>query len=348
NSGSIMDTIGFQGVASNRHTPSFQIGMGFQVITEPRPSVAMNPTFKQLEAFYHSAKLGSLSAAATTLHATQSAISKRVSDLEAELGKRLLHRGVTGIVLTPDGERIFPMAEEALRLRLRMAEAAGGAAPLEGRVRIGVTELTALSWLGLLISTVVKESPGLTLEPSVAPGLQLIDQLRQHELDLAIVPGTYWGEEFQLVPVGVVENVWMASPALGVPQGPLKPADFALYPFLEQSHDSSKSLFYRPWLEEHGFRFNRVFASNSLAVLGELTIDGFGISQLCPAYFRPELDAGLLRIVHSVPMPPPMVYNAVFHQGTLDGRNEYIARRAAEVCDFSRRRNVPASGVAVT
>lgn len=61
-----------------------------------------------------------------------------------------------------------------------------------------------------------------------------------------------------------------------------------------------------------------------------------------------ELDAGLLRIVHSVPMPPPMVYNAVFHQGTLDGRSEYIARRAAEVCDFSRRRNVPASGIAST
>ncbi|MFF7399999.1 hypothetical protein ACFZAI_26350 [Achromobacter sp. NPDC008082] len=47
-------------------------------------------------------------------------------------------------------------------------------------------------------------------------------------------------------------------------------------------------------------------------------------------------------------MPPPMVYNAVFHQGTLDGRSEYIARRAAEVCDFSRRRNVPASGIAST
>lgn len=305
----------------------------------------MNPTFKQLEAFYYSAKLGSLSAAASTLHATQSAISKRVGDLEAEFGQRLLHRGTSGITLTAEGERLLPMAEEALRLRVRMADAAGGATRLEGRVRIGVTELTALSWLGLLISTLVKECPGLTLEPNVGPGLQLIDQLRQHELDLAIVPGNYWGEEFRLMPVGVVENVWMASPSAGVPEGPLKPADFALYPFLEQSHDSSKSLFYRPWFEEHGFRFNRVFASNSLAVLGELTIDGLGISQLCPAYFRPELEAGLLRIVRSDPMPPPMIYNAVFHQGTLDARNEHIARRAAELCDFSRRRNMPVSSL---
>ncbi|KRC83330.1 LysR family transcriptional regulator [Achromobacter sp. Root83] len=305
----------------------------------------MNPTFKQLEAFYYSATLGSLSSAATALHATQSAISKRVSDLEAELGRRLLHRGAAGIALTPDGERLLPLAEEALRLRLRMAEGVGGAVRLEGRVRIGVTELTALSWLGMLISTLAKESPGLTLEPSVAPGLQLIDQLRQHELDLAIVPGNYWGDEFRLLRVGVVENVWMASPSAGVPEGPLKPADFAQYPFLEQSHDSSKSLFYRPWLEEHGFRFNRVFASNSLAVLGELTVDGFGISQLCPAYFRPELDAGLLKIIRSDPMPPPMIYNAVFHQGTLDARNEHIARRAAELCDFSRRRNHPVGGV---
>lgn len=304
--------------------------------------VAMNPTFKQLEAFYYSAKLGSLSAAATTLHTTQSAISKRVGDLESELDQRLLHRGNAGITLTAAGERLLPMAEEALRLRLRMAEASGGASPLEGTVRIGVTELTALSWLGTLISALVKEHPGLTLEPRVDPGLQLIEQLRQHELDLVIVPGTYWGDEFRLLRVGVVENVWMASPSAGVPDGPLKPEDFALYPFLEQSHDSAKSQFYRPWLQEHGFRFNRVFSSNSLAVLGELTIEGLGISQLCPTYFRPELDAGLLKVVYSDPMPPPMTYNAVFHQGSLDARNEYIARRAAELCDFSRRRFIPA------
>lgn len=301
----------------------------------------MNPTFKQLEAFYYSAKLGSLSAAATTLHTTQSAISKRVGDLESELDQRLLHRGTTGITLTPAGDRLLPMAEEALRLRLRMAEASDRPVALEGRFRLGVTELTALSWLGTLISALVKEHPGLNVEPRVEPGLLLIEQLRQHELDLAIVPGNYWGDEFRLVRVGVVDNVWMASPATGVPDGPLKPADFARYPFLEQSHDSSKSQYYRPWLQEHGFRFNRVFSSNSLAVLGELTIEGLGISQLCPAYFRPELDAGLLKIVRSDPMPPQMIYHAVYHRGSLDTRNEYIARRAAELCDFSRRRFVP-------
>lgn len=300
----------------------------------------MNPTFKQLEAFYLSAKLGSLSAAAATLHTTQSAISKRVGDLEAELGERVLHRSNAGISITPAGERLLPMAEEALRLRKRMAEASGGSSPLAGRVRIGVTELTALTWLGALISALSREHPGLTLEPRVAPGLQLIEQLRQHELDMAIVPGNYWGDEFRLISVGIVENVWMASPALGVPDTPMRPQDFALYPFLEQSHDSGKSRYYRPWLEEHGFQFNRVFSTNSLAVLGELTIDGFGISQLCPAYFRPELDAGLLRIVYSHPMPPPMTYSAVFHQDTLDERKEIIARRASELCDFSRRRRL--------
>ncbi len=301
----------------------------------------MNPTFKQLEAFYLSVKLGSLSAAATALHTTQSAISKRVGDLETELGQRILHRGSAGITVTAAGERLLPMAEEALRLRRRMAEVSGAPAQMAGRVRIGVTELTALSWLGPLIGALVKDNPDLMLEPRVEPGLLLIEQLRQHELDMAIVPGNYWGDEFRLLRVGVIDNLWMASPHAGVPDRPLKPEEFSLYPFLEQSHDSSKSLFYRPWLEEHGFRFNRVFSSNSLAVLGELTIDGLGISQLCPAYFRPELEAGLLRIVHSDPMPPPMTYHAVFHQGTLDGRLEPIARRAAELCDFSRRRRIP-------
>lgn len=67
----------------------------------------MNITFKQLEALYFSVRLGSFSAAAAHLSTTQSAISKRVGDLEDELNERLLHRLAGGLTATPCGARIF-------------------------------------------------------------------------------------------------------------------------------------------------------------------------------------------------------------------------------------------------
>ena len=59
----------------------------------------MNFTFKQLEAFLFSAKLQSFSAAAVKLHTTQSAISKRLAELEESLGGPLLHRTSHGLEL---------------------------------------------------------------------------------------------------------------------------------------------------------------------------------------------------------------------------------------------------------
>lgn len=297
----------------------------------------MNPTFKQLEAFYFSARLGSFSAAAASLHTTQSAISKRVGDLEGEIGGRLLHRRASGLTLTPLGERILPLAGEAQHLRQRIAEKAGQTVAWEGNFRLGVTEMTATTWLGELVKALRAAHPKLTLEPHVAAGLTLVDMLRNHELDLVIVPGTDWKPPLAGVPVGQVRNVWMASPMLDIPARPLKPAEFVGYPVLEQSQGSAKNRFYEEWKNRHGFRFNRVFATNSLIVIGQLTVAGQGIAQLSPEYFQPELSKGLLRIVYSDPMPPPMTFSAVYRQDGFCDRAAVIAELAASFCDFTTR-----------
>jgi DNA-binding transcriptional LysR family regulator len=297
----------------------------------------MNITFKQLEALYFSVRLGSFSAAAAHLSTTQSAISKRVGDLEDELNERLLHRLAGGLTATPCGARIFPLAEEAMRLRQRVGLEAGRSPVWQGRFRLGVTELTALTWLGALVRELHDRHPGLTLEPVVDAGMSLFDMLRARELDMAIMPGVFWGEAFCATRVGQVDNVWMASPALDIPDRPLKPHEFEQYPVLEQSKSSGKNHFYEAWKAEHGFRFNRIFSTNSLSVLSELAISGLGISQLSIEYFQPELDEGLLRVVRSDPMPPAMVYSAVYHADGLDERQIRVAELAASLCDFSRR-----------
>ena len=297
----------------------------------------MNPTFKQLEAYYVSATLGSFSAAANALHSTQSAISKRISDLEQEAGHRLLNRSPTGLTITAMGQRLLPLAEQALALRQKMADTTGQPIQWEGRFRLGVTELIALTWLGKLVRLLHQQHPALLLEPRVDAGLEMLEAVRNHDLDMVILPGSNWGPTFQTIAIGTVNNVWMASPALSLPDRPLQPQEFAEYPVLTQSRGSSKNFYYENWLAENKFQVNQIFCTNSLSVLGELTINGLGISQLSPEFFRPELERGLLRIVQSDPMPPPMTYSAVFRHDTADPRKIAIAKLAAESCDFSRR-----------
>ena len=297
----------------------------------------MNLTFKQLEAFFFSAKFQSFSAAAGRLHTTQSAISKRVAELEDVIGVPVLHRQPKGLEVTQVGRRLLPLAEETLRLRLRIEVEVGVNQTLKGTFRIGVTELIALTWLTGFIKRLQVQHPGLMLEPVVDAGLSLFQALESNKIDLAIMPGTYWGKQYTCVKVGQVEDLWMASPNLKIPKRALKPEEFAHYPVLEQSTGAAKNKFYEAWLAQHGFRFNKVFATNSATVLKELTISGFGISQLALDFVRTDIEKGLLRIVRSDPMPPPMVYSAVYHSDNFSPAMERMVLLAVETCDFSRR-----------
>ncbi len=57
---------------------------------------------------------GGFSAAARTLGISKSAVSKRINQLEAHLGVRLLHRTTRKLSLTEAGERYFEHASQAL------------------------------------------------------------------------------------------------------------------------------------------------------------------------------------------------------------------------------------------
>ncbi|ABM58637.1 LysR family transcriptional regulator [Verminephrobacter eiseniae] len=295
----------------------------------------MNITFKQLEAFVYSAKLRSFSSAAAKLRATQSAISKRVAELEQEFGVPLLHRTAQGLEMAQAGRRLLPLAEESQRLWARIDHEMGGDQTLRGTFRVGVTELIAMTWLTRFIQRLRQLHPEMSIEPVVDAGLLLFAGLEANKIDIAIMPGTHWGKSYETVKVGQVEDLWVASPSLKIPDRVLKPHEFGLYPVLEQSSGAAKNRYYEAWRAEHKFQFGKLFQTNSTTVLRQLTINGFGISQLALDYVRPDIEAGLLRIVKSDPMPPPMIYGAVYRNDNPGPAVQRIVELAVQMCDFS-------------
>lgn len=296
----------------------------------------MNVTFKQLEAFYFSVTHASFTLAAAKLFTTQSAVSKRVIELEQALGVQLVHRMPKGLIPTQAGARLLPIAEESMGLKARISSEVGLDNEVKGTFRIGVTELVALTWLTRLLRELKARHPALLVEPVVDAGLNLFAELEANTIDLAVLPGTYFGDAYRCVEVGSVEDLWMASPRMALPDRPLKPEELVDYPELEQSVGSAKNAFYGAWRQEHGFRFKKVLSTNSLTVLRELTIEGLGISQLAVDYFMPDIEAGLLRIVRTDPMPPKLVYSAVYRQAGFSRALDVIAQTCQQVCSFSR------------
>lgn len=73
------------------------------------------PPLTALRAFEAAARLSSFTRAAEELHVTQSAVSRQIRALEADLGVPLFRRGHRKVRLTGDGERLLSVLSDAFR-----------------------------------------------------------------------------------------------------------------------------------------------------------------------------------------------------------------------------------------
>lgn len=133
----------------------------------------------QIEALRALRDCGTTAAAATRLRITQSAVSKRITALEEEIGLPLTESVGRGLRLTTAAERLLADAEPLL-VRLRDAVRAAAAPP--ETLNLGATDSLWCSWLpGALVGL-----DGPRLIPHAHRGPLLVEKIRRGTLDLAI------------------------------------------------------------------------------------------------------------------------------------------------------------------
>lgn len=115
---------------------------------------------KKYALFEKIVETGSLTRAGESCGMTQSGVSHVLTDLERELGVPLLRRSRTGVRLTPEGERLYPLLREILRREETLKSAAGElAAKVTGTVRIGTFTSVAVQWLPGMMQAFQAENP---------------------------------------------------------------------------------------------------------------------------------------------------------------------------------------------
>jgi DNA-binding transcriptional LysR family regulator len=133
-------------------------------------------------------RCGSLSAAATTLSYTTSAISQQVSALERELGVPLLVRGPTGARPTPAGTELLEHAGTILRAVSAAERAVAAFAPDgSGRVRVASFASAAAMILSRAMTRFRTEFPGVPVELITADPDEGVALLGDGKADLALI-----------------------------------------------------------------------------------------------------------------------------------------------------------------
>jgi DNA-binding transcriptional LysR family regulator len=202
-------------------------------------------------------------------------------------------------------------------------------------LQLGVTELTALTWLPRLITTLRATYPGIHLVPEVDLSRSLFNRLLEGTIDIIVIPETFFDPLVSSLRLTEVQNSWMASPELIRRQRTLSLDELGVYTILSQGPGSGSGSYFARWLRSQGIVFERELSSNSLVALVGLTLAGLGVSYLPTACFQPIVKAGQLRIIPTKPLLPPVPYGAMFRNDRPTVFNEGVAQLMLQVCDFA-------------
>ncbi|MGE0080072.1 MAG: LysR family transcriptional regulator [Thiohalomonadaceae bacterium] len=182
--------------------------------------------FQCLDALVAVVEAGSLSAAAARLNVAKSVVSRRITELEAHLGVRLLHRTTRRLVLTDAGQAFSRRAAEILA-ELAEAEhaAAEGRQALTGRVRLAAPLSFGLLHLNPALTAFAEQHPGVQLDVDLNDrAVNLVEE----GFDLAVRIGHLEDSSLVARALAPIRTLLCASPGYLARRGtPRHPRDLA-------------------------------------------------------------------------------------------------------------------------
>lgn len=155
---------------------------------------------KKYEAFVKTYELGSISAAAYSLHSTQSGLTQLIASLEKELGIILFTRSRNGIRLTPEGETLLPLVQEVLAADERLTHAVHTLSEHRDSIRIAAFKSVAVNWLPEIIREFRKVEPDLRIELADAGYNNMEVSLSEQQIDFGFVPLPV-SDRYQAIPI---------------------------------------------------------------------------------------------------------------------------------------------------
>lgn len=141
-----------------------------------------------LKVFVAVANKKSISLGAQTLNFTQSNVTNRIKQLEKNLGYLLFHRIPSGVLLTKEGEKLYPMAVEIVK-KVEEAQLKMQNINFQDTLRIGSGQANVALRLLPFINKLTKKFPNIELEFYVNANPQILEQLLDYKLDIAFITG---------------------------------------------------------------------------------------------------------------------------------------------------------------
>ncbi len=141
-----------------------------------------------LKVFVTVAKVNSISSAAKQLGFTQSNVTLRIKQLEKNLGYSLFHRTNRGVVLSNEGEKLYPYAIEIIK-KVEEVQIHMRNIDYQEMLKIGSTQSNATIRLIPIMEKLNKDFNDMKIELEINSTLNLVKELLDYKIDIAFING---------------------------------------------------------------------------------------------------------------------------------------------------------------
>lgn len=288
---------------------------------------------EQLRTFLAVVRQGGVRRAAAALNVTQPAVTTRIRNLEEQLGCALFDRSGGGMRLTRRGELLVSHAEQFERLTERVERDLVDPDGVEGRLRIGVSETIAQSWLPDLIARLHERYPRLEIEFNVDISLALRAGLLSRQIDLAILLGPISDYSVDNIELPGFDLAWYVAASAPDSEAHLR------RPVLTYARNTRPYRELKEALHERVGPDVPIFPSSSLSACFRLVGANLGVAALPRALARDYLKAGTIREFDPGWVPPPLRFSASYlgeprsHVVETAAKTAFAVARAATEAD---------------
>jgi DNA-binding transcriptional LysR family regulator len=276
---------------------------------------------RQLRYFAAVAEAGNITRAAKKIFLTQSALSRQIKALEAEIGQCLLERQAHSIRLTPVGDALLREARELLQhadLVLERVRAAGRGL----RLRVGYAPSLAAGILSAAVESFTQTHPNARVELFDLSTAEMLAGLESGKLDVALTVGQEDGTR-GLKWTPVVRAPWQVAVNRNHPlarRSRVTPAEVAREPllvFCQRDYPEYWDIL-TGWLREHRQRPRITGEYDGVDSLMAAVESGQGIALV--ATRRGRLVPDRVRVKPLSPPPKPLCIAAGYRANRSDDK----------------------------
>ena len=256
-----------------------------------------NVTLRQLKVFSAAARHLNFGKAAREMHLTPPAVSMQIRELESQVGLPLFERQGKTVSLTVTGEYLLVYVRKILATLKDADDALARFRGIEaGRLTVGMVS-TAKYFVPRLLAKFRQEYPHVEVRLSVGNREQLVTQLQNSEVDLAVMGRpprdmATRAEPFAAHPLGIV-----VAPGHPLLAGDEMPAEaLSHFAFIIREPGSGTRAAFEEYQRQYHLDLPTMTEMDSNETIKQAVMAGMGVSFLSLHTIGLELRSGLIAV----------------------------------------------------